>query len=271
MAYCKARQAEIYYEEVGDGTPILFIHGFTPDHRLMSGCMEPIFTSRDGWKRIYVDLPGMGLTRNYKEISNTDDMLETLIDFIEVVLPNQEYIVVGESYGGYLASGLIEKQKDRILGAAFICPVIIPRQGNRDVEKHTILRRDEAFIKKLSKEELMDFSSNQVILDEYNWLRYNNEILAGCKIADEQFLEKIKNNYELTIKVHQTIFSRPSLFLLGRHDSSVGYRDALNIMEYYPRGTFSILDNAGHNLQIEQSTLFNSLINEWLDRTEELL
>ena len=89
MAYCKARQAEIYYEEVGDGTPILFIHGFTPDHRLMSGCMEPIFTSRDGWKRIYVDLPGMGLTRNYKEISNTDDMLETLIDFIEVVLPNQ--------------------------------------------------------------------------------------------------------------------------------------------------------------------------------------
>jgi len=82
---------------------------------------------------------------------------------------------------------------------------------------------------------------------------------------------KVKSNYELSFKVDQTIFSRPSLFLLGRQDSSVGYKDALNLMEYYPRGTFTILDIAGHNLQIEQPQLFNSLVNEWLDRIEELL
>lgn len=33
------------------------------DHRLMSGCMEPIFTKREGWRRIYIDLPGMGVTK----------------------------------------------------------------------------------------------------------------------------------------------------------------------------------------------------------------
>ncbi|EKB46454.1 hypothetical protein B857_00664 [Solibacillus isronensis B3W22] len=49
MPYCKVRQAEIYYEEIGEGKPILMIHGFTPDQRLMSGCMEPIFTLREGW------------------------------------------------------------------------------------------------------------------------------------------------------------------------------------------------------------------------------
>lgn len=49
MPYCKVRQAEIYYEEISEGKPILMIHGCTPDHRLMSGCMEPIFTlRRDG-------------------------------------------------------------------------------------------------------------------------------------------------------------------------------------------------------------------------------
>ena len=111
MPYCKVRQAEIYYEDIGEGKPILLIHGFTLDHRVMSGCMEPIFTLRDGWRRIYIDLPGMGLTKNYNEISSSDDMLNTLTDFIEAVLPNQEYIIAGESYGGYIASGLIEKQK----------------------------------------------------------------------------------------------------------------------------------------------------------------
>jgi len=271
VPYCKVRQAEIYYEDIGEGKPILLIHGFTPDHRLMSGCMEPIFTLRDGWRRIYIDLPGMGLTKNYNEISSSDDMLNTLTNFIEAVLPNQEYIIVGESYGGYITSGLIEKHKERIIGAAFICPVIIPQQDGRTIEKHRILRRDDEFIKKLSKEELADFSSNQVVLDEYNWIRYNKEILTGCKIADEQFLAKVKKNYEFSFKVNKSMFNRPSLFLLGKQDSSVGYKDAINIMEYYPRGSFAILDIAGHNLQIEQPQLFSSLVNEWLDRIEELL
>lgn len=271
MPYCKVRQAEIYYEDIGEGKPILMIHGFTPDRRLMSGCMEPIFTLREGWRRIYIDLPGMGLTKNYNDISSSDDMLNTLTDFIEAVLPNQEYIIVGESYGGYLASGLIRMQKERIIGAAFICPVIIPQQDVRTIEKHRILRRDDEFIKKLSKVELVDFSSNQVVLDEYNWIRYNKEILAGCKLADAQFLAKIKNKYEFSFNVNRTIFNRPSLFLLGKQDSSVGYKDAINIMDYYPRGSFAILDIAGHNLQIEQPQLFSSLVNEWLDRTEEIL
>jgi pimeloyl-ACP methyl ester carboxylesterase len=49
----------------------------------------------------------------------------------------------------------------------------------------------------------------------------------------------------------------------------VGYRDAWEILENYPRSTFAVLDRAGHNLQIEQETLFNALVNGWLDRVEE--
>jgi pimeloyl-ACP methyl ester carboxylesterase len=53
----------IYYEIRGSGTPILMIHGWSPDHRLMSGCMEPVFQGKDTqWQCIYFDLPGMGLT-----------------------------------------------------------------------------------------------------------------------------------------------------------------------------------------------------------------
>ncbi len=31
MAYCKVHQAKIYYEEMGQGIPILMIHGYSPD------------------------------------------------------------------------------------------------------------------------------------------------------------------------------------------------------------------------------------------------
>ena len=64
-------------------------------------------------------------------------------------------------------------------------------------------------------------------------------------------------------------FDKPTLILLGRQDNCVGYKDAWNILENFPRATFAVLDRAGHSLQIEQEELFNSLINEWLVRVNE--
>jgi pimeloyl-ACP methyl ester carboxylesterase len=49
---CEIQNIKIYYETIGHGKPILMIHGFAPDHRLMKGCMEPIFENRGNYKRI---------------------------------------------------------------------------------------------------------------------------------------------------------------------------------------------------------------------------
>lgn len=269
MSYCKVRQAEIYYEDLGQGKPILMIHGYSLDHRLMKGCMEPVFTKRDGWRRIYIDLPGMGLTKNYSELSSSDEMLDVVLDFIQTLIPNQEYVIAGESYGGYIARGVIQRNPEQIQGAAFICPLIIPGLENRTVEKHEVLKIDKHFVERLSKEELDDFSRVNVVLDEYTWLRYNQEIVSGSNIGDKQFLSKIKDKYGFSFEIDQFDFNKPSVFLLGRQDSSVGYKDAFEILNKYPRGTFAVLDKAGHNLQIEQPQIFNSLVNEWLDRIEE--
>ncbi len=56
---------------------------------------------------------------------------------------------------------------------------------------------------------------------------------------------------------------------LPNQNTLVGYRDAWEVIENYPRGTYAVLDRAGHHLQIEQPALFHSLVNEWPDRVEE--
>jgi hypothetical protein len=40
-------------------------------------------------------------------------------------------------------------------------------------------------------------------------------------------------------------------------------------VDNYSRGTFAVLDRAGHGLEVEQETVFNCLASEWLDRVEE--
>jgi hypothetical protein len=53
---------------------------------------------------------------------------------------------------------------------------------------------------------------------------------------------------------------------MGKQDSIVGYSDFGDFLKNYPRASFVVLDNAGHNLQIEQPELFYCLTKEWLER-----
>ena len=266
---CKMKNISINYEVVGSGKAIIMLHGSPVDHRLMSGCMEPVFNNKDGYKRIYMDLPGMGKTKGENWITNIDTMLEVVINFIEKVIPNENFLIAGESFGGYLARGIVYKMKDRVDGLFLLCPSITRNLKKRNIPSHIILKRDDELLSQLEPSDAEGFSSIQVVQSESIWERYRDEILSGIKVADIDFLEKIDaNGYEFSFDVDnmEEKFNKPTLILLGRQDSCVGYKDAWDILHKYPRATFAVLDRAGHNLQIEQEELFNSLVKEWLER-----
>ena len=65
----------VYYEEYGTGKPVLSIHGWPVDHHIMSGCMEPVFNKMQRYRRIYLDLPGMGKTPNVVNLSGVVEIV----------------------------------------------------------------------------------------------------------------------------------------------------------------------------------------------------
>lgn len=268
---CRLHNITVHYEVYGSGKPIIMLHGFSLDHRIMVGCMEPIFSQREGWQRIYIDLPGMGKTKGEDWINGSDDMLQVVVDFIDALIPGQRFLIAGESYGGYLARGVARQKADLVDGIALICPMIIAEKRDRDLPEHMVFKKDEPFLASLTKEQAEEFTPIAVVQDRCNWERFEREILAGAALADYAFLDKIKRHYGFSFDVDDwpAPFSKPALFLVGRQDSSVGYRDAWRILENYPRATFAALDRAGHNVQLEQKGLFDSLVGEWLDRVEE--
>jgi len=270
---CKLENIILNYEIYGDGYPVLMIHGWPVDHRLMKGCMEPLFETRPNYKRIYFDQPGMGKTKGEDWIEGTDDYLKIIIEFVETIIPNESFIIVSESFGCYLARGLIKKKQNLIDGVLFLVPVILPYEAQRDLPEPIILVKDENIISKLSPFEREIFEDVATIINKKVVERGKEEGISGLTIADMVFLEKVRENHAFSFNVNllNDKFTKPTLFLLGRQDSAVGYRDAWKIIENYPRATFAILDRAGHILQIEQEELFNSLTNDWLDRVESFL
>jgi len=264
--FCNLGNVSVYYETYGEGVPVLMIHGFGPDHRLMKGCMEPIFAGRRGWKRIYFDLPGMGRTHGESWIDSSDKVLEVILAFVDRILPNQTFLVVGESYGGYLARGLLFKRQESVDGILLICPLIFANLENRSLPERSVIVEDQRLMSEIDPSDANEFASMAVIQTRENWERFRDEILVGLRVADTAYLEQLRNkDYGFSFDVDSEPYDKPTLIVAGRQDTAVGYRDAWSIIEKYPRATLAVLDRAGHNLQIEQAHVFNALVSEWLD------
>ncbi|MFC5469301.1 alpha/beta fold hydrolase [Cohnella suwonensis] len=83
---CELSNASIHYEMYGEGRPIIFLHALSLDFQSMKNVFEPLFTSRLGWKRIYVDLPGMGESKAENWMKSSDDILAVILKFIDSIL-----------------------------------------------------------------------------------------------------------------------------------------------------------------------------------------
>jgi pimeloyl-ACP methyl ester carboxylesterase len=102
---CQIGDTTVYYEEHGVGRPLLMLHGSPLDHRHIANDIEPLFEHRNGWRRLYPDLPGMGKTRAAVEISNQDQVLNVVIAFLDTIAPGERFVVAGTSYGACVRLG----------------------------------------------------------------------------------------------------------------------------------------------------------------------
>lgn len=262
----------VHYEIAGTGKPVVILHGLGCSLEMMKACMEPVFWKEPKYRRIYIDLPGMGKSTGSIDHASSDGILEVLLHLVKAIV-QENYLLVGESYGGYLARGILSKDAERVDGLMLLCPVAIPDRKRRILPKAKVQLQDPAFLRQLDEADRDDFCSHIVIANEYTYGRYKKEILSANETYDRAFVGKLNESYAFSFDVDERIrelgFDKPALFLCGKQDDCVGYEDQWELLGDYKRATFSILDAAGHNLQIEQAGLFQELVENWLLRTEE--
>ena len=260
----------VNYEEVGSGRPVVFLHGGITDHRLMTVAFEPIFQGRDGWRRIYPDLPGMGRTPAADWISGEDDMLAVVEGFVDTVVPGEgRTALVGASYGGYLALGLVHRRPEKLDGLALIAPSY-RSEGPADLPEHQVFARDDAVVASLTEDEQPWLGVSVVQVAETLEF-FRAAVFPGRQLADLAFLERLDAGPGLSTDVAGSLpapFPGPSLIIAGRQDNLVGWADAVPVLDSFPRATYAVLDRTGHAVPAEQNVLFQALVGEWLDRLE---
>jgi pimeloyl-ACP methyl ester carboxylesterase len=251
------------YEVIGSGTPVLIIHGWGISKITMKGAFEPVFTELGGYKRFYIDLPGMG-DSEHGDVKNSDDILELLYAFaIDVI--KEPFIIAGQSYGGLLTRGFVKTHPELIKKIILQVPCIIPgvRQGR--VEPLNVVEKDDNLLSSLSKEERDRFTLMNVVLTRPVWERYEKYLIPALDDADWEFLNNVLDgSFTFDPDVLDEPCTIPCLIIAAKQDSEVGYKDQFDLMKIYPNSTYCAVENAGHNLQIEQPEIFEGIVKNWL-------
>jgi pimeloyl-ACP methyl ester carboxylesterase len=269
-------KATIDYEEHGEGRPILLLHGWTMNRHVEMAPYEKIFATRPGFRRIYPDLPGMGLSVAKAGFRNQDDMLAVLLEFIDHVLPSGRFLLAGTSAGGYLARAIAVRRRPRIAGLLLRVPAIIPDVGRRTLPSFRPLVRDDALMAALDADQRTVLGD--VIVQKRDYLethgRRLRELVQPAIDGTSQVIVDIQadpKRYAVSFDLAEMEkgFEEPTLIVAARQDTVVGYRDAWTILESYPRATFAMVDRADHGWPVESHDLLGALVDDWLMRVAE--
>jgi pimeloyl-ACP methyl ester carboxylesterase len=256
---CRIDQVAVHFVEHGSGMPLVALHGAGVDHREIEAAVEAIVPGT-GYRRIYPDLPGMGRSTT-DGLSGNDDVVSLLGDLIDH-LADGPVLLLGHSYGAYLARGVAAQRPDLVLGLTLLCPVA-ERSGN--VPDHRLVRQAADAYDELQPAQRADFGEYFVVHTRATARRYRDHVLPGKSLVDEAALGRIFSSW--TVDVGSRSFTAPTLIAAGRRDSVVGYADAIDLLERYPSATLAVIEDAGHALMHERPELLAALLGDWLDRS----
>ncbi|MDF7626725.1 alpha/beta hydrolase [Lactobacillaceae bacterium L1_55_11] len=248
------------YKVVDTGVPIIFLHGFELDSRSLIPFVEPLFHNLTGYQRIYIDLPGMGASKG-EDLENAEILVQQLVVLISSLVKDK-FILVGQSYGGYLTLALLEHFEKQLAAAFLIAPMVI---GNKQ-RRHVPAIRNEYVHPHDAKQYSDGFLDIDVIASQAKYKLYQDRIMGPLLDNQSPKLDRFSQspNYTLRNGIRQKKYNVPITVLLGKCDNVVGYQDQQEIAKLNARTEFQLLQNSGHNLMIDETNRFLTLFSKFL-------
>jgi 2-succinyl-6-hydroxy-2,4-cyclohexadiene-1-carboxylate synthase len=265
MATTAVNGIEIFYREVGEGFPVVLVHGYTGNSRNWA-LTAPVLADR--FRVISVDLRGHGLSEKpAREEDHTYPQMAEDVRQLLTQLGVDSSVIVGHSMGGRVVQELV-------LGHAelFRALVLVDTMGEFVPERRQEMRRLTDFARQNGMERTFDehvrTSALTGRLDE-------NE--GFVRIWREQFLMTSLEAYIgcVTSALNQeptlprlASLSMPALVVCGATDApflgpTQRLHEALRGSEYV------IIEECGHSPQLEKPAEFNELLLGFLTRVQE--
>lgn len=231
----------------------------------MEGAFEPVFAEMVDWSRIYIDLPGTGGSPPITP--NSDAVLDEVVSTLSSLLGSQRFMVIGWSYGGYLATGLLRRMRNQVSGLLAICAGTKILRADRDITGTNDSTPQPLWLKEVPGELHGHFNTAIGCQTREVATRVANALAARGPM-DEAFLEELQTNgYQLSDEGSSDQYDGIVTFLTGRRDRIAGFRGQFDSLTIFPQANYVAVADAGHYLPFELPQVLHAVTVDFLERT----
>jgi pimeloyl-ACP methyl ester carboxylesterase len=245
--------------ELGSGRPVVLLPWFSLGADVMVAAFEPVLGDVGGLARRYVDLPGVGGSAPVDP--STDAVVAAVVDEVERL--SEPVVLMGCSYGGYVAAAVTRRRPDLVAGLALVCSgvkIVLAERTLPDVPRTTPLPWPDDVHPDTRSHLDLALATDDIAVAT-NLARH-----VETTARDDDYLADLRREgYQVSDEADETAYDGPMLMLAGRQDRIGGYFDQFTAMRRYPRGTYAVVDGAGHYLPFERPDVFAGLVRTWIE------
>jgi pimeloyl-ACP methyl ester carboxylesterase len=294
---------KIFYRAIGDGKPVMLVHGFGEDGNVWDKQVEFL---KENYYLVVPDLPGSGRSAMISDMS-MEGLAEVLHAIIHEEMPpltppkeglaysqnqlnndslreiNTELLkssktpplgvggpwtVIGHSMGGYVTLALAETYWNHVnTFGLFHSTSFADTEEKKETRKKGI-----DFIKKHGAFEFLKSSSPNL---------FSPNSKSQIPNSIEKFIDSLANfSADALVSYYNAMMKRPDrtavlkntekpvLFIAGEHDNAVPLNDVLKQCYLPEKSYFHLLKNSGHMGMMEESEKTNRILQDFLSNNE---
>lgn len=252
---------KLAYAQAGQGTPLVFVHGFPLSHRMWEAQLTAL---KDAARIIAPDLPGHGASdarSGAYYMEQVADDINALLDALQINVP---VVVCGLSLGGYMLGQFYQKYSHRLAGLVFTAT-----RASAD-SPETRLNRDRLVgiaqregVSALVEAVLPKFLAPEAYTSRPELVEQLRSIMLAASldgaIGDLLGMKARPDTFELIAKIRI-----PTLVIHGTEDQLIPFSEAERLRDTIPAARLVAIPGAGHLPNLEQPALFNQAVRDFI-------
>lgn len=249
---------DLYYEEHGQGIPVIFLHGFPFDHSIW----EPLVPMlRDRARLILPDLRGFGRSpvtdETYTMRLQAEDIAR-LMDRLEI----EKGVLVGHSMGGYISLAFAQAYPNRLLGLGLVATQSAADSPERRQARYKTAEAVAHKGARVVASNMVSTLTPKVDLVE----PISDLILKAPSAGIVGALKGMAERSDLTGDLSR--IAVPAVVLLGSSDQLLPRERVEMMAQMMPKGWLVEIPNAGHMLMMEDPQAVAAHLIELFQRVD---
>ena len=258
----------LHIEEVGSGPPALVLHGGLGVDQQMYRDLDPL---SDVLRLVYVDHRGNGQSGGTLDTMTMAQWAADAAELARRIGGDEGALVIGHSYGGFIAQELLVSHPDSVRGAVLVTTT--PGQlGEGEEPAPEGPPVPEEFVRMLAEVPGSDDELARTwrqLAPAYVHRAPIEGLLAALDRVRFSVAAMARGFEELAVWSSVDRLARvavPVLLVAGRHDPFTAWPQSERIARRLPDAEVVVLENSGHVPWLDEPDAFFSTVTDWLHR-----